>query len=476
MITMKKHGIIFMAAILALTVSAAALTGCGEPSDGAQSAAASTVSGGNAQSSTEAPSTDNGGSQSQNNEYSDFEYEKTNYYYNEEEMLSYECIRLLRYKGSAAKVTIPDKIEDLPVSILGDNLFADSAVEEIEIPGSVVSIEYSCMKNCANLKSIKLPKDLKYLGSTVFQNCTSLASVELPEGLEEIDSEAFKGCTALQEITIPESVKKINSWAFYDCNALEKFSFPSKLEFLGGDVLYNTKLINDAPEGEIYIGNVFYSYKFNTDYRDKNHESVMKFAQQGKFTFREDTRVIADDAFYNESSKDGIPFVDFEIPASVVYASSCFYNMNIGTINISAQIAKTSSTMFDMCQVNNIVFDEDVTELGESFFGNTDMEVVEVPATVKTIGASCFSASRIKTIFIHEGAETIGQLAFRGNPELEKVYIPSTVKSFGEGYTHCFDECPKLTVYTTAGSEAEKYAKEHSVPVQIIAGEEEFKV
>lgn len=487
---MKKLNKIAAAVMMSMVLSVCSLSGCSGSSDGTGNAGASntansgqnsTVSDIGQNSAVSSPAVSDGSSEQVVSDsdlvFEDFLYEKS-YYYDDPEAddsPSHECIMIRKYLGNSPIVTVPDDIEGIKVCLIDNNAFEGSQAEEIVFPDSIIDIGYACMRDCTNLKEVTLPKSLKTITTEMFKRCTSLKSIELPEGLKLIEDGAFCGCEALEDIKIPESVTEIQSWAFQDCTSLKNFMFPSKLEVLGDDVLFNTAILNEAPYGENYIGNVFYCYKFEGLLRDDKYESVKKLAEQGKFTFRDGTRIIATYAFYNDSTKEGLPACDFEIPDSVIYIGSAFSYINIGTININASVAKSVGIKFDGCTVKEIKFDENVTEIGESFFSNSDIENVEIPSSVRKINESAFNISRIKNIFIHEGTEYIGQLAFTSCEKLEKVYIPSTVKEFGEGYTYSFDGSPNAVIYTTAGSEAEKYAQQYNIPCKIIAGEEEFK-
>ncbi len=405
----------------------------------------------------------------------DFEYKNTYYYEDDDIGKSVECVELVKYIGSSAKVTIPEKIGELPVEILDSSLFEDTAVEEVVIPKVYKSMSYNCFANCAKLTSVTLPSELKTIESGTFKNCTALTEIVLPEGLESIESSAFAGCSALTNINLPESVKKIDSYAFQDCIELKNFMFPSQLNYLGSDVLYNTGILNESPVGEVYIGNVFYCYKFDNSSRDAAQKSVIELSKKGKYTFKDGTRIIGSPAFCNNESKDGVSAMDIEVPDSVVFiGSGAFNGMVLNTVNINAQVAKNSNTLCFSSDINQIVFDDDVTELAERLLSNIHMDRLEIPGHIKTIGDSAFSVCDIKSAFVHEGVETIGSGAFVNNSSLEKVYLPSTIKEIKEPEQNIFDQCPNVTVYTTAGSYAEQYAKSIGVNIKIIKDESEF--
>ncbi len=75
---------------------------------------------------------------------------------------------------------------------------------------TVEEIDMKCFKGCKSLKTIKLPKGVKYIGECAFENCTSLESIELPDTTIGVRSDTFEGCTSLKTVKLPASFTEIN--------------------------------------------------------------------------------------------------------------------------------------------------------------------------------------------------------------------------------------------------------------------------
>ena len=103
-------------------------------------------------------------------------------------------------------------------------------------------------------------------------------------------------------------------------------------------------------------------------------------------------------------------------------------------------------------------------------YSGTDTDIV-IPKSidgkmVTSIGFLAFSGcSGLTSITIPEGVTSIGGEAFRGCSGLTSISIPEGVTSIGWG---AFSLCDNLTIYGTAGSFVETYAKEESIPFVII--------
>ena len=161
--------------------------------------------------------------------YGDFKY-----CYNEE----YEGIEILKYKGTAKTVKIPESIDGILVKVIGERCFEkrgmNKTLKKVIIPESVVVIKESAFHECVALKSVNLPKNLQQLGEAAFAECESLKNIKIPETLEVLSMDCFS-YTGLKEILIPKNICKIEEGVFCGCKSLKNVTFErkSKLEFIG---------------------------------------------------------------------------------------------------------------------------------------------------------------------------------------------------------------------------------------------------
>ena len=83
-------------------------------------------------------------------------------------------------------------------------------------------------------------------------------------------------------------------------------------------------------------------------------------------------------------------------------------------------------------QLTEIVIPSSVTQIGVQAFRGTSLSSVNIPASVKTIGSSCFDdVTTLSTLTLHEGLEHIGDYAFEGT-SIKTVVIPSSVTYLGK--------------------------------------------
>ncbi|MBR4996828.1 MAG: leucine-rich repeat domain-containing protein [Bacteroidaceae bacterium] len=108
--------------------------------------------------------------------------------------------------------------------------------------------------NNGDVKSIKLPKTLKYIGDYAFCNC-KITSIVIPDGVIKIGEAAFEGCN-LKEVTIPSSVKEIKMAAFAGSN-----SVILKIKNKEGAVKFGYNFV-DSNDKVIYLGKGFFAKLF----------------------------------------------------------------------------------------------------------------------------------------------------------------------------------------------------------------------
>ncbi len=182
---------------------------------------------------------------------------------------------LIKYKGNAEKVVVPEGVTsigngafsvctgltsiELPEGItsIGNSAFSDCIrLTSIELPEGITSIGNSAFFHCIRLTSIELPEGIIGIGDSAFSDCENLTSIELPEGITSIGDSAFSGCTGLTSIELPEGITSIGNGAFSNCKNLTSIELPEGITSIGnGPFSGCTKLmsINISPENNVYV-------------------------------------------------------------------------------------------------------------------------------------------------------------------------------------------------------------------------------
>ena len=97
-----------------------------------------------------------------------------------------------------------------------------------------------------------------------------------------------------------------------------------------------------------------------------------------------------------------------------------------------------------------------------AFCNCESLKEVNLPNTLVEIGMCAFSGcGSLSEIIIPANVKSIGPQSFQNCIGLSRIAIPGKVKKIGK---NTFANCPKLVIYGSAGSYAESYATENSIP------------
>lgn len=108
-----------------------------------------------------------------------------------------------------------------------------------KIHNSVTTIAEGAFGHCTTLKSITIPKSVKYIERGAFEGCDSLSVIKVDVGNTTFDSrdncnaviDTYKNTLVLgcAKTTIPNSVTTIGEGAFYYCSSLKSIAIPSSI-------------------------------------------------------------------------------------------------------------------------------------------------------------------------------------------------------------------------------------------------------
>lgn len=178
---------------------------------------------------------------------------------------------------------------------------------------------------------------------------------------------------------------------------------------------------------------------------------------------------------------------------SLEIPNSFFANRtNLVNITISDGVTSIGESVFSGCEsLTNIAIPESVMNIGSQTFANCkNLKSINIPSGIKTIEINAFYGCNALTeitipgtvewlrygafqqckgltkVTLSPGVQDLDSLAFAGCSNLTTVVVPDTVTFMREN--SAFQDCPKLTMYGSAGSYAESYAKANNI--KFVAG------
>ena len=310
-----------------------------------------------------------------------------------------------------------------------DNSSYSVAAKDTNISGAIVipatysgkpvtKIADSGFDYCKEITSVTIPKNITHIDRHAFLYCDNLKTVSVPQGVTDIDDHAFMYCKSLEKINIPDGVTRIGQTTFQGCVKLNAISLPKTVEFIGLQAFANTGFYNNSAnwsQGALYIGDCLIEVKTDVT---------------GKFTVRNNTRVLGENAF-NSGMMATAKVTSIVLPDSVkIINEQAFYNCpSLTSVDMPSNLTYLGNYAFNYCKsLKSIELPSTLKYLGYSAFSNCSaLTSVEIPEGIKYIDEFMFvRCSSLKTVVIPSSVTEIRYCAFGGCDALEKVNYNGT--------------------------------------------------
>ena len=349
---------------------------------------------------------------------------------------------IVEYLGTSAEITMPEKIEGIPVKIIGDSSFKDIGIEKINIPMGIEYIRSSAFSN-NKIETLLLPNSLKSIGDSAFEN-NQISDLTLSDAIKSIEEGAFCN-NKIRELNLPYGVVSIGGFAF-SRNQIRELNLPNRVESIGKCAFTKNQIRKlTLPNSLKSIEKLAFDSRVDFEVRKflknkeakQNRESEISKTPPPEFEFDKTTGTIV--KYLGASKVITIPEKIQGVPVKIIGDSS-FRDIGIEKINIPFGIEKIGNLAFYCNNISDLTLPDGIEKIGESAFKHNKIETLLLPNGLKYIGEWAFSDNKISKLTLPDGVESIGEYAFIFN-KLKEVYLPESIYWFAD---KAFDPFVKL--------------------------------
>ncbi len=361
-------------------------------------------------------------------------------------------IKINKYIGEGNVIVIPEEIDGMAVTSIGEGAFSGGGVGAVYIPDTVKTVAHGAFENCGGLTTLRLPfvgdgGEIGFLGHIFGANESDSNAVAVPASLDmvivggecsEIATDAFRRCKTLSAVIFEGKMEKIGEFAFYECDDLvyitldRAFGEIGEYAFAGCDSLYSADVSNaqSVGDGAFYscrsLNNLalkfsvgkydFLGRLFGADSHEFNEEFVPLSLR--RIIVGEGSEIIPEFAF-----ADCKYLTDVILPESLVSVGvrAFAYCRSLGKVTIPGGVETIGDDAFFGCDAMfSLTFSEGLESIGmQAFFGCEKLTAVDFPRSLKVIGASAFCGCEVLERADVPSDVTVGKDAFRNCPGLE---------------------------------------------------------
>ncbi|MGN0245114.1 MAG: leucine-rich repeat domain-containing protein [Lachnospiraceae bacterium] len=298
------------------------------------------------------------------------------------------------------------------------------------------------------------------IGYKAFYCDSAISNIQIPGSVRKIDSFAFSR-SGLTEIDIPYGVTKIGNAAFYHCDNLEKVTIPNSVSEIGEDAFSYTKWLDnwyhsdDADDFLIVGDGILLAYKGNAATINipsgvkqigagtfKNHNEIQKV------NIPDSVVLINEDAFFNCSSLDTVSGMNHV----TAIKDRAFYGCPITTVRIPASVceigvsafggtSKSDCVIFLGTSIPKLTYEESSTRLSgqrNPVFDGIDVAVVDRGITGDSIKNTVLDkdvSNYMGVIFQISDYDAGTAAPIISNKSQDDTDIPETIRVYGKSYT-----------------------------------------
>lgn len=257
-------------------------------------------------------------------------------------------------------------------NVIGTYMFYERAYEQLFLPNNIIKIDTRGFYKYAG-KDFNIPDSVVEIGDNAFTECSRLTTVKIPNSVKTLGEYAFSSSPAIKRVEYGRGLSSTGRGTFAGCSSLSEIILPDNIVTIG--------------------------------YGSFNRCYALEYV-----TLPPKLKEIEEDGFRCCSS-----LKEIVIPDSVTRIGDQAFNC----YDVTSSLAK-------------VKLGENVEYLGiGSFYRSVNLEEIEIPAKVTTIGGDCFgncrklSSIKMKSLTPPKATEYNGRIHIYGIASNAVIYVPN---------------------------------------------------
>ena len=352
-------------------------------------------------------------------------------------------LMMIAYNKDKENITIPETIDGRKVTRIKEGLFqGNKTIKNLILPDTIYYLETETFAD-SSLETINIPKSLIIIPDYTFRNCTNLKSVKLHDNVLFMSENAFENASFVpsginSELTFENSVKYIfeygnfTAYIYPDTNGNYSFS------------LLKTKIPKEEALNIVFPETIYGLPVTAFNYPDKDNQGDVFSRNSSVCGYDEN------DNWYSYSMQpiqyilnmqnDGIGINSVEFPKYLYNINTTAFKdyTELKNIKINAKNVHITNNAFENTGIEELILDNPDVIGNNAFSDCKELKSViynECSGDLK-IGIKAFAnCENLKTITIdgNVGTIEIQNQAFQDCSSLEKIIIPDTCENIKIG-------------------------------------------
>lgn len=295
---------------------------------------------------------------------------------------------------------------------------------------------------------IAIPSQVREIGDYVFYYRDDILSVRVPGTVKKIGAYAFAENSHLALVTLEDGIESIGERSFYNSLKIKSIEVPDSVKEIGDYAFAKLGYLVSA-----HLGNGITRISNGLFAENVNMTTV---------NIPDGVTAIGDRAFYAAQS-----LKEIQLPSVLqTIGNEAFLSVNMDSLELPDTMVSIGDASFAGTKIATLDLGSGLQTIGKSAFIETQLQSLNIPDNVTTVGDMAFAyIPRLRHVEISKGATSLGKQVFdsNGSSSLSSIEVDAENPAYSSMDGVLFDKQQHTLVRYTVGHGRDSYAIPESV-------------